>query len=54
MGGEIDTAVDWLEIAYEQHDPTLPYIGAAPFFGGSAPGYHDLLRRMNLAQWIEE
>ena len=54
MGGEIDTALDWLEIAYEQHDPTLPYIGAAPFFGGSAPGYHDLLRRMNLAQWIEE
>ena len=54
MGGEIDTAVNWLEIAYDQHDPTLPYIGAAPFFGGTAPGYHDLLRRMNLAQWIEE
>jgi tetratricopeptide (TPR) repeat protein len=54
MGGEVDTAVNWLEIAYDQHDPTLPYIGAAPFFGGIAPDYHDLLRRMNLAQWIEE
>jgi len=54
MGGEIDTAVDWLEIAYDQHDPTLPYIGAAPFFGGTDPAYHDLLRRMNLTQWIEE
>lgn len=30
------------------------YIVAAPFFGGTAPGYHDLLGRMNLAQWIEE
>lgn len=54
MGGEIDTAINWLEIAYDQHDPTLPYIGAAPYFGGTAPGYHDLLRRLNLAQWIEE
>lgn len=54
MGGESDTAVKWLEIAYDQHDPTLPYIGVAPFFGGTGPAYHDLLRRMNLAQWIEE
>lgn len=64
MGGEIDTAIDWLEIAYDQHDPSLPYIvvaplrllyiGAAPLSGGAAPGYYDLLRRMNLAQWIEE
>ena len=54
MGGDLDTAVNWLEIAYDQHDPTLPYIGAAPFFGGTAAGYHDLLRRMNLSQWIAE
>jgi len=54
MGGEIDTAVNWLEIAHDQHDPTLPYIGVAPFFGGTAPVYHDLLRQMNLSQWIAE
>ena len=54
MGGDVDTAVNWLEIAYDQHDPSLPHIGVAPFFGGTGPGYHDLLRRMNLARWIEE
>lgn len=54
MGGETDTAIDWLEIAYDQHDPTLPYIGVAPFFGGASPAHHDMLRRMNLAQWIDE
>lgn len=53
MGGETDTAVNWLETAYDQHDPTLPYIGVAPFFGAS-PAHHDMLRRMNLAQWIDE
>ena len=53
LGGEMDTAIEWLEIAYDQHDPTLPYIGVAPFFG-STPAHHDMLRRMNLAQWIEE
>jgi len=54
MGGETDTAISWLEIAYDQHDPTLPYIGVAPFFGGTSPAHNDMLRRMNLAQWIEE
>lgn len=54
MGGETNKAIEWLEIAYDQHDPTLPYIGVAPFFGGTSPAHHDLLRRMNLAQWIEE
>ena len=54
MGGETDRAIHWLEIAYDQHDPTLPYMGVAPFFGGTSPAHHDMLRRMNLAQWIEE
>ena len=54
MGGDVDTAIEWLEIAYEQHDPTLPYIGAAPLFGSIDPRYHDLLRRLNLSQWITE
>lgn len=54
MAGEIDKAMEWFELAYDQHDPTLPYIAVAPFFGGTAPVFHELLRRMNLSQWIDE
>lgn len=55
MGGELDEAAMWLEVAYDQHDPTLPYIGAAPFFGSmDTQHYNEMLRRMNLSQWITE
>lgn len=54
MAGDTDTAIEWLEIAYDQHDPSMPYIGAVPLFAGSDPRYHELLRRMNLSQWIKE
>lgn len=53
MGGEIDAAMEWLEIAYDQHDPTMPYIGAAPLFAGDDPRYQDLLKRMNLHHWVK-
>ena len=52
LGGEIDTAIEWLEVAYDRHDPTLPYIGTAPLFAKGEPRYQDLLRRMNLEQFI--
>ena len=54
IGGDFDTAMDWLDIAYDQHDPSLPYIGALPLFVTYHPRYNDLLRRMNLSQWIAE
>ena len=54
IGGDFDTAMDWLDIAYDQHDPSMPYIGALPLFVTSHPRYDDLLRRMNLSQWIVE
>jgi len=54
MGGDIDHAIEWLETAYDQHDPSMPYIGVMPFFVQSDPHYNDLLRRMNLSQWIVE
>jgi TolB-like protein/tetratricopeptide (TPR) repeat protein len=54
LGGDIDTAMDWLDIAYDQHDPSLPYIGALPLFEGSSSRFDDMLRRMNLSQWIAE
>lgn len=54
LGGDIDKAIEWLEIAYDQHDPTLPYVGAAPLFNAGDVRYHDMLRRMNLEMWIPE
>ncbi len=47
--GEYDLAIDWLEKAYEEHDPNLPYIGV-PYFDPlrSYPRFQDLLRKMNL------
>jgi tetratricopeptide (TPR) repeat protein len=47
--GEYDLAIDWLEKSYEEHEPSMPYIG---LFGGdllsSYPRFQDLLRKMNL------
>ena len=50
--GEHDRAFEWLEIAYEAHDPSLLYIGVLPLFDGlrDDPRFQDLLRRMNLPQ----
>lgn len=53
-GGATETAVDWLEIAYDQHDPSMPYIASSPMYGPTTAAYFDLLERMNLTQWIDE
>lgn len=55
MAGDQDSAFYWLNRAYDQHDPTLPYIGAAPMMdtGAEDPRYAALLRRLKLEQWIE-
>jgi serine/threonine-protein kinase len=47
--GANDLVIYWLEQAYEDHDPNLPYVGRplwAPL--RSDPRFQDLLRRMNL------
>lgn len=56
LAGDADSAFAWLDRAYEQHDPTLPYIGAAPMFedGANDPRYHQLLRRLDFEQWIDD
>jgi serine/threonine-protein kinase len=47
--GDYDLAIDWLEKAYEEHDPSLPYLGM-PYYDPlrSDPRFQDLLRKMNL------
>jgi tetratricopeptide (TPR) repeat protein len=47
--GEYDLAIDWLEKAYEEHDPNLPYIGSPEYDPlRSDPRFQELLRKMNL------
>jgi adenylate cyclase len=43
-------ALDWLEKAYEAHDPNMPYISVDPIFDGlrNEPRFQDILRRMKL------
>jgi TolB-like protein len=49
IAGNYDLAMDWLEKAYEEHDPNLPYLGV-PYFDPlrSNPRFQELLRKMNL------
>ena len=48
--GEKDKALEWLEKAYEAHDPNMPYIAVDPIFDilRDDPRFQDLLRRMRL------
>ncbi len=50
--GDYDRAIDWLEKAYEEHDPNLPYLGNNPLYDPlrSDPRFQALLRRMNLPE----
>jgi len=50
--GKNDEALEWLEKAYEAHDPNMPYISVDPIFDGlrDNPRFQDLLRRMNFPQ----
>jgi uncharacterized protein YqfA (UPF0365 family) len=50
-GGDIDRAIEWLERAYEAHEPQMPYM-RFPIYDSirSDPRFQALLRRMNLPQ----
>ena len=49
--GDYERAIDWLETAYEERDPNLPYLGK-PLYDPmrSNPRFQALLRRMGLPQ----
>ena len=48
--GDTAHALDWLEKAYDDRDPSMPYIGCMPIFDPlrSEPRFQALLRKMNL------
>jgi TolB-like protein len=50
QGGDKQSAVRWLEKAYEERDPNLPYAACFPQWDALRlePGFRDILRRMNL------
>jgi TolB-like protein/predicted Ser/Thr protein kinase len=49
QAGDYDLAMDWLEKAYEDHDPGMPYIGGRSDHPlRSDPRFQELLRKMNL------
>jgi len=53
--GEYDLAIDWIEIAYEEHAPSMPYLGLPEFDPlRSYPRFQDLLRKMNLPVDVKE
>jgi TolB-like protein/Tfp pilus assembly protein PilF/predicted Ser/Thr protein kinase len=49
QAGDYDLGFDWLEKAYEEHEPAMPYIGNPDYDPlRSYPCFQDLLRKMNL------
>lgn len=53
LGGDYETAIDWLEIGFERKDPNVPYIGAIMKRPGlrQNPRFIALLQRMGLDYW---
>lgn len=50
LAGEVEQALAWLERGYEVRDPDMQYLGALWLSEEirAEPGFHDLLRRMDL------
>jgi TolB-like protein len=53
LGGDHETAIDWLEIGFERKDPNVPYIGAIMKQPGirQNPRFIALLQKMGLDYW---
>jgi serine/threonine protein kinase/tetratricopeptide (TPR) repeat protein len=56
FAGDYDRSIEWLERAFEVHDPGLPYVNFRPYWAPlrSNPRFQDLLRRMNLPLSTEQ
>jgi serine/threonine protein kinase/Tfp pilus assembly protein PilF len=51
--GDKDRTLEWLERAYKERDPNLPYLGVQTMWDPvrEDPRFQDLLRRLKLPQW---
>jgi hypothetical protein len=56
IGGDYESAIDWLEIGVDRFEPDAPYIGALIRRTGMRehPRYKALLKRMGLDYWADE
>jgi hypothetical protein len=52
MAGKNQEALDRLELGFEEHNPTMPYLSANPIFDSlrDEPRFQDLRRRMDLPE----
>ena len=55
-GGNAAEAIRWLNFAFDERNPTLPYVGVAPFIKNSRqnPEFVQLLRKLNYEQWLTD
>ena len=55
QAGDIDRAIDWFEIAYENRDPDAPYLGVLTKTEAvhSHPRFVQLLRNMGHSYWAD-
>ena len=56
LGGDFESAIDWLEVAAERKDPNVPYLGGIIKRPGMRqhPRFIALLRKMGLDCWVEK
>ena len=54
-GGNVEKAIDWLEIGFRERVPNGPYMGVLPFSQAvrSHPRFINLLREMKLDYWAD-
>jgi hypothetical protein len=53
VGEDFDSAIDWFEIAVEQSNPNVPYVGVNAQNPGfrAHPRFAQLMERMGLDYW---
>jgi eukaryotic-like serine/threonine-protein kinase len=51
--GDVEKAIDWLELAVQQHDQSIPYLGVMPAFRAlrSNQRFHDLAGKVGVPLW---
>ena len=50
MAGNKERALEWLETAFEEHDPNLPYTFCMPLYDNlrDEPRFQEIAKKLNL------